>query len=162
MLRRLYLLLPDPKHAEQVSADLGNSTIKPKQLHAVVQEDIKIRGIDDVHRIGEPDKEYLLEWWLWRINLAVFFIALVAATLMIWAPSFWLILPIAIMIGTFSSGFYFVRRIPNVHLNEFSSAVSHGEVVVMVDLPVSQVADIGRYVQRRHPEAVIGGVSWHF
>jgi hypothetical protein len=36
----------------------------------------------------------------------------------------------------------------------------HAEVLLLVDVPVRQVARIEERVQRRHPEAAAGGVGW--
>ena len=51
-------------------------------------------------------------------------------------------------------------NVPDVHLTEFTDALSHGEVLLMVDVPVDRVAEIEKAVHHRHPEAVVGGVSW--
>lgn len=65
------------------------------------------------------------------------------------------------MLGTFLAGLFFVLRVPNVHWDEFRTAIEHGEVLVMVDVPVLRLVEINRKVHRRHPEAVTGGVGWH-
>ena len=51
-------------------------------------------------------------------------------------------------------------HVPDVHLTEFTDALSHGEILLMVDVPASRVAEIEDFVHHRYPEAVVGGVSW--
>ena len=64
------------------------------------------------------------------------------------------------MIATFVAGEYFVVHIPNVHLNEFTNALAHGEILLMVDVPKDSVAQIEHFIHHKYPVAVIGGVSW--
>jgi hypothetical protein len=162
MKRRLYYLLPDTSHAEKLVEDLGDTAISKQDVHAVVKDNLRLNGIDDVHAATENDRDYFVEWFLWRINLALFFVALIAfVAIFIWSPGGWLILPLAIMIGTFVSGLMFVLRLPNVHLNEFHPALQHGEVLLMIDVPPSVVEEVDHCVHRKHPEVVTGGVCWH-
>jgi hypothetical protein len=65
------------------------------------------------------------------------------------------------MLATFLTGVEFTRHIPNVHLSEFTDAIHHREILLMVDVPVAQVAQVEKRVHRHHPEAVAGGVGWH-
>jgi hypothetical protein len=53
----------------------------------------------------------------------------------------------------------FAVHVPDVHLTEFTDAVSHGEILLMVDVPSKRVTEIGGVVRRNYPEAVAGGVS---
>lgn len=162
MKRRLYYLLPDTSHAEKLVEDLAEAAILKQDVHAVAKDNLHLNGIDDVHGVTENDRDYFVEWFLWRINLALFFVALIAFFVMlIWSPGVWLLLPIAIMMGTFISGLMFVLRLPNVHLNEFFSAIQHGEVLLMIDVPSSDVEEVDYLVHRKHPEVVSGGVCWH-
>lgn len=52
------------------------------------------------------------------------------------------------------------RRVPDTHLDEFRGALSHSEVLLMVDVPKPRVAEIEKLVGRRHPETIPGGTSW--
>jgi hypothetical protein len=89
-------------------------------------------------------------------------VALIAfVAILIWNPGVWLVLPVTIMIGSFVSGLMFVLRLPNVHLDEFRSALQHGEVLLMIDVPLSEVESMDHRVHRKHPEVVTGGVCWH-
>jgi hypothetical protein len=162
MNRRLYYLVPDGSDVENLVDDLEDVAITKQDVHAVAKDVLDLENIDDVHTVSENDRDYFLEWFLWRINLALFFVALFAfIALLIWNPGIWLILPLVVMLGTFFSGLLFVMRLPNVHLNEFRPALQHGEVLVMVDVPSSKLERVDRQVHRKHPEVVTGGVCWH-
>jgi hypothetical protein len=162
MKRRLYYLLPDGSDAENLVADLNEVAITKQDVHAVAKEELHLKSIGAVHAASENDRDYFVEWFLWRINLALFFVALIAfVALLIWNPGIWLILPLVVMFGTFISGLLFVLRLPNVHLDEFRPALQHGEVLVMVDVPSTEVKRVDQQVHRKHPEVVTGGVCWH-
>jgi hypothetical protein len=47
-----------------------------------------------------------------------------------------------------------------VHLTEFTDALAHGEILLMVDVSLHRVAEIENFVHRHHPEAAISGTSW--
>ena len=65
-----------------------------------------------------------------------------------------------VMVLTFLAGGQFAVNVPDVQLTEFTDALSHGEVLLMVDVPRHQVAEIEGHVHHRHPEAGVGGVGW--
>lgn len=163
MIRRLFFLLPNKKQAAKFAVELEHDVaIKQKNIHAVALEKLQINGVADVQGINETDEDAVIEWWLWRINLVAFFVALlVFVTMLIWSPSWWLIVPVAIMVSTFAAGLIFALRIPMVHVGEFFSALRHGEILMMVDVKPSQVYTVNRYVHQYHPHALTGGVGWH-
>ena len=74
---------------------------------------------------------------------------------------YWLLLPAAVMLISFLLGEEFTRRVPDVHLSEFRDALRHGEILLMIDVPVTKVERFEALVHRHHPEAVTGGVGWH-
>jgi hypothetical protein len=42
-----------------------------------------------------------------------------------------------------------------------NDAMRHGELLLMVDVPVWRVERVEALVHKHHPEAVVGGVGWH-
>lgn len=162
MKRSLYYLLPDAGHASQLCKDLSKTAIPQQDIHVVAEDGVDIKGVNDIHRASERDSGFIMEWLLWRIDLAVFGIAFVFLVLAVFlAPLSWLILPLIVMAITFAVGLVFVLRLPNVHLDEFIDAIKHGEVLVVVDVPTRQVAEVGHRIHRQHPEVITGGVCWH-
>ena len=163
-MRRLFFVLPNNRQASQMAVDLEHDgAIKQKDIHAMARDKTPIAGVDSIQDMNEIDRDALIEWWGWRVNLLTFLIALmVFVALLIWSPGYWLIAPALIMVATFTAGLVFVLRLPMLHMNEFFTSVCHGEVLMMVDVQTSQVYVVSRYIHRRHPEAITGGVSWHF
>lgn len=161
MLRRIFYLVPNPRQVEQLRQDLNAAAIAAPQIHAVTRDKTVVTGVADCHTMDETDRDELLEQRLWRINLLVFFLALgVAIGMALWSPSVWIWLPLCIMAGSFGMGAYFTLRIPNLHWRELLPALKHGEVVLMVDVPATQLIYVEKLVHRRYPEVVTAGVSW--
>lgn len=163
MKRRLYFLLPDTTHARAVVDELIASGIRYPAMHVVAKPAIDLAGLPVASSRQLRDTGGRLETVLWDGNLAVFFAALLAlAGLFLLHVSWpWLLIPGAIMLASFVAGLVFSTRIPNVHLSEFSDAIHHGELLLMVDVPVRHVSFVESLVHRHHPEAVAGGVGWH-
>lgn len=161
MRRRLYYLFPDVTHAQTLDRELSALALPDLSVHAVVDRQDRFPGSGDNHTLAETDRNSVLEWFLWRINLAIFFIALLVFVVMLSvSPSLYLLLPVLVMAICFGIGLYFSLRIPNVHCNEFSHAIQHGEVLVMVDVPPAEISKVDHHIHRLHPEAMTGGVGW--
>lgn len=155
MKRRLYFLLPDTTHAKQVIADLKAAGIARAHIHTYTGK----RRSGWRRRVMD-DPRHRLERWFWNGNLALFFLALALFIYGLWASgATWSMAGAAVMAATLAIGLVFLT-LPDTHLEAFRSALNHGEVLVMVDIPKARVGDIEARVRRRHPEAALGGVDW--
>ena len=70
------------------------------------------------------------------------------------------VLSFVILALSFIAGALFAMRVPDTHLDEFRGALSHREVLLMVDVPKWRVAEVEEIVYRRHPEVTAGGTGW--
>jgi hypothetical protein len=163
MNRRLYFLLPDVTHAQSVARELQTAGITTGHLHALSGTGVDLQDLPQASVRQRKDFSAQLETVLWNGNLLVFFSALLVMVALAYLQVawYWLLLPAAVMLATFLLGEEFTRRIPDVHLAEFRDALRHGEILLMVDVPASDVEHVESMVHKRHPEAVTGGVSWH-
>jgi len=161
MDRRLYFLLPDRAHALLVVDELNNSGISPEHIHALGDRRTRLDGLPASTLRQARDSASWLEKVLWNANLVSFaaalcvFIALVLTLNWNW----WLLTPVVIMLTNVLAGLSFTS-LPNTHLGEFQDALAHGEILLMVDVPETEVAKVERQVHHQHPEAAIGGVGW--
>lgn len=161
MLRRLYFVLPNADSTAATLADLRAAGIDAGHLRVATRYPGRLR-IEDVQiQDARTDRGARIEHGLWNLNLLVFAVAALTfiGLLLSRGLTSWLLLPAAVMAATFGAGLRFTR-VPNAHLQEFADALHHGELVLMVDVPPARVAEIEACVQRRHPDAVIGGVGW--
>lgn len=162
MKRRLYFLLPDAEHARGVLGELQTAGIERKFMHAIAGRDADLEDLPVATKQQRADIAARTESYLWNGNLVIFFVALLALLVLavLQVNGYWLLLPAGIMLIAFIAGLEFVTHVPNVHLGEFRDALRHREILLMIDVPVTQVARVEELVHRHHPEAVDGGVGW--
>lgn len=161
MNRRLYFLIPDRTHALAVVEDLVKNGIDIQHMHAVADRRTRLDGLPHASRRQRRDSASRVENCLWNCNLASFGLAFVATLILpiFIGLSWWLLLPIGIMAANFFAGLHFIS-VPNTHLGEFRDALAHGEILLMVDVPEKQVAEVESEIHQHHPEATVGGVGW--
>lgn len=161
MNRRLYFLIPDRVHALAVVDDLVRHGIDVEHMHALGDRRTRLDGLPGASRRQQNDSANRVEQFLWNSNLACFFLALGSALLLptLIGLHWWLFLPVIIMTGNFLAGVKIINT-PNTHLGEFRDALSHGEILLMVDVPEPRVSEVERKVHHQHPEATVGGVGW--
>lgn len=162
MKRRLYFLLPDNSHAGAVVQELEQHGIDRRHIHAIAGQGSDAGDLPQSTPQQRSDMAARVEKVFWVGNLIVFFLALLLVIAMVLSQSggLWVLLPTGIMLVSFLAGLRFTSRVPNVHLDEFRDALRHAEVLLMVDVPIQQVAPVEAMVHRRHPEAAVGGVGW--
>lgn len=162
MERRLYFTFPKPEQARRVVDELVAGGVPRRAIHAVARD---AAGIEDL-RAATPaqrrDRVWALERLYWNANLALFFVSLLGLLAALYVGHLAAAaIALGVMTLTFLTGERFAVRIPHSHLDEQRVPLRHGEVVVMVDVPVSRVHDVETLVSQRHPEAGVGGVGWH-
>jgi hypothetical protein len=161
MNQRLYFLLPDREHTLDVINELLAQGIRLPQMHTLAGKGVSAEGLPNSSDFQRNNAAGRIEFWGWRANLLVFLLAAVALAVMVWQQAgLWALLPLLVMIMSFLLGERFTH-LPNVHLQEFSDALHHGEILLMIDIPRARVNEVEHRVQSRHPEAVAGGSSWN-
>ena len=161
MNRRLYFLLPDRSHALSVVDELACTGIDTRHMHALADRRTRLDGLPDATRRQYRNSANSLEKLLWNTNLISFACALSALIVLLitLGLTWWLIIPVATLAVNFVIGLHF-SNIPNTHLGEFRDALAHGEILLLVDVPESRVAEVETRLHHRHPEAIPGGVGW--
>lgn len=160
MKRRVYFLFPDVKSTVRVVAELRAAGFADSQLHTVARDDIDLGTLPPATPAQRSDLAHRLEDWLWNGNLALFFLLLAAWVVwMATAPTWWSVILLVLAAGCVAAGYAFAR-VPDTHLDTLATALTHGEILLMVDVPVHRVAEVERRVAAHHPEAVTAGVSW--
>jgi len=160
MLRRLFFLFPDENKAQRVVNQLLFMKIAIRHMHAISYGE-SLTTLPEATVRQKNDTIFKVERFFWYANLLLFVFAL----LMLAASAFTFngllaVIALVLALATFIAGEQFVVKVPDVHLTEFTDALSHGEVLLMVDVPRHRVAEIENYIHRKHPETIVGGVGW--
>lgn len=162
MLRRLYFVFPSKLEAQPAVDELqSRQGISTRKMHAMARPGEDLEGLPRATARQSGDLRAHIAWWLWETDLGIFFTALLALCVALYAGAMvWAIVSLAVMIISFVSGALYSMYVPEVSLTEFRDALAHGEVVLMVDVPERKVADIEHCISHHHPSAVAGGSSW--
>ena len=160
MKRRLYFLFPDAVQARPAVEDLAWHGIGKRHIHAVARAGVALDGLPKASALQRRDLLHHLERIWWNTNLAVFFLALLGLLIgVLSAATAWSLAMLALLIATLVLGIL-ETGLPNVGLEEQRDALRHGEVLLLVDVPQTHVADVETFLHSRHPAATLGGVSW--
>ena len=166
MRLRMYVTLPDLASAKQLANDLLLARIEDRYMHFLAKrgtdlgelhEASYLQKTDTVHGaftgfvvggiVGVLAGALLVNFPPGGLTLdlvAVLVAAIVGAMLGAWMAS---------MVGA---------AVPNSRLRQFQADIDDGKVLLMVDVPYGQIAQVRELVVGRHPEAVPGGQESRF
>ena len=161
MFRRLHFLLPNQQLAKSVVEELNSLGINNKQIHAYAEHSLPIGYLPPVTKNQAHDKNLQLENLFWKGNLFVFFVSFAVCMVSLIIANYTLALMCAaVMLISFSIGNFFARHIPHVHLYQFADALSHNELILMVDVDDEKLAMVEKNIHRHHPAVIEGGSCW--
>ncbi|MHB8455281.1 MAG: hypothetical protein ACYDDO_11440 [Acidiferrobacterales bacterium] len=161
MYRRLYFILSDETCALQVMQDIEAAGVAHDHIHAMPGKGINLNQLPPATPRQQHNVVGRIERIVWGTNLGIFFVALVGLIQgLVRGSIIWSAVSLLIIIAAIAGGALFAVLVPDVHLGEFRGALSHGDIVLLVDVPKSRVREIEEIVEQRHPDATAGGVSW--
>jgi hypothetical protein len=160
MYTRLYFLFPSITHAQKVVDELQELRITQEHIHAIAKPDVDLRQLPRATKRQRKGMAHKIEYWLWQLNLAVFAAALTVSAISLFNQQFQLALAMLfVMMVTFVAG-YLWAQVPDMPVKNFHQEMSHGEILLMVDVMGYRVHGIEQHVHRHHPEAISAGTSW--
>ncbi len=164
MRRRLYFLLPDLKLTHQVVDELLLARIEQHHIHVIAREDMATGNLPQATLLQRSDIVHGMELGLVLGGVTG---VLGGAIALLLQPDHlhigWGTLLLACGLGGALIGAWAASMIgtsvPNSSLRDFQRAIEQGQVLLMVDVPRSQVDRIGDQVTRLHPEATSRGME---
>lgn len=161
MLRRLYYLFPDITQVQTVVDELVGLSVPRHHMHAMARKDIDIHTLPGATARQKSDTMHHIVTFGWNVNLLLFFLAaIVLFSALLASASVVAVVSALIMVSTFVGGYLYATHLPDMDLSEFENALAHGEILLMIDVPLKQVEALEVYMHHRHFEAYDGGVSW--
>lgn len=157
MRRRLYFLLPNIGRARQILDELLLARIEERHIHILAREGTPMQGLPSATLLQRSDVLHGLEMGL-AVGGATGILAGLVAVL--FPPSGLelgggTVLALALAgagIGAWAAGMI-GTDVPNSQLKKFEASIEKGDVLLMVDVRLSDVERISDMIHRHHPEA---------
>lgn len=161
MMRRLYFLFPSQAEARAAVSTLNSANIPQRFMHALAREGLRLKNLPQASVNQQHDLHTRLAHYFWNGDLFIFTLALIGFLLALMMGSMiWVIAALILMITTFSVGAFYAIRVPDVTLADFQYALSHDEILLMVDVPKNRLHEVEELVHHSHPAAISEGSSW--
>jgi len=165
MRRRLYFMLPDVPSARALLDELLLARVHEQQMHFFAKEGTLPSDMPEASFMQKTDLVHGLETGM-VIGAGAGLLA--GALLVMFPPEGLELQVIAILVtaiggamfGAWASGMA-AAAIPNSRLKQFEKGIEEGQVLLMVDLPLSKVQQIEDLVAQRHPSFKFGGQEPH-
>jgi hypothetical protein len=160
MTKRLYLLLPDVPRCKAVVAELLQRGVKQRHLHVIASrftplEDLPRAGLLQTSEFGRGVE----------LGLSLGGVAgLLGGVIAVAFPPAGLVLGGGALLAAAAAGAggaalvsaLVAADIPNHKLQGFQDAISAGQLLLLVDVPRSQVESTIELIRQHHPEAEVG------
>lgn len=168
MRRRLYLMLPDVAHCQQLVTELQyQNGLTKRDIHVVARDDTPLGNLPRATLLEKTELVYGLELGVIVGGIA----GLLSGILTVLFPPASLTLGIGtivmVILITTSTGIGFsilvsalvARDIPNHELDSFQARITQGEILLILDIATKQVNQFIQLIKNTHPEAQIGVVK---
>lgn len=158
-MRRLYFLIPDTKLTETIVTELEQQGVPHKHLHVVAAINHSLKGLPEANIWQKTELAHGLEWGTGIGGTA----GLLGGLLTVAFPPGGVILGGgALLIGAAAGAGVGAAMLGlmkghehNHQLDDFKKEIEHGQILLMVDIPKSDVESISQSILEHHPEADI-------
>ena len=166
MRRRLYFVLPDVASARQTANDLLLARVEDRHMRFLAK-----RGTDlgELHEASYVQKTDLVHGAGTGLALGGSGGLLLGLVIVTYPPQGTnpqlVVVLVAALVGAVLGAWMasmVAAAVPNSRLKQFQGEIENGKILLMVDVPYGQIAQIRELVIGRHPEAVPGGQETRF
>jgi hypothetical protein len=163
MRRRLYFLLPDLGSAIQTANDLLLARIEDRHMHFLARRGTSLGKLHEASYLQKSDAVHGAEvgFVLGGIGgfvIGVYIYLTPPAGMDLQLVTVLLATVAGAMFGTWAASLV-AASVPNSRLKPFQKEIDAGKILLMIDVPPSQIEDIQGLVHRRHPEAADHGIE---
>jgi hypothetical protein len=165
MRRRLYFMLPDVPSARALLDALLLSRIEERHMHFYAKEGMLPSDMPEANFLHKTDLVHGAETGMLIGGGA----GLLGGILLVMFPPDGIQLQMIAILAAAIGGAVFgawvsgmaAAAIPNSRLKSFQEGIEKGQVLLMLDVPFSRVAEVEELVSRHYPAAKFGGVEPH-
>jgi hypothetical protein len=166
MRRRLYFLLPDVESARKTANDLLLARVEDRYMRFLAKRGTDLGELHEASYVQKTDLMHGAGIGLGIGGVAGLLLGLVIVTYPPEGTNPQLIaVLIAAVVGAVLGAWMasmVAAAVPNSRLRQFQGDIDNGKILLMVDIPYGQIAQIRELVIGRHPEAVAGGQETRF
>lgn len=163
MRRRLYVVCPDLKAAQQTMNDLLLARIDDRHIHVLAKRGAPMDELHEANLLQKTDVVHGAELGLIFGSVC----GLLLGILLLVVPLGGVKLQLVTILITVAGGALFgawvssmvAASVPNTKLLAFAQDIEEGRYLMMVDVPFRRVEEIQSLLHDRHPEDRDGGVD---
>ncbi|RLW69480.1 MAG: hypothetical protein B6D71_10115 [gamma proteobacterium symbiont of Stewartia floridana] len=161
ILRRISMLVPSGRQAEEVFRGLLLISVNRQHIHAVARSGVDLNELPAARIRQRRGLTAHFESWFWDINLLLFFAAIATLLIGVWASE-WLLVAGCVIAAVVSIvlDYRFSSQVRQTQVDDFNVPLKHGEILLFVDVPRWRVSQVERLIRQLHPEVELGGVGW--
>lgn len=165
MKRRLYFMLPDVATARTMLDELLLARIEERAIRFCAKDDSLPPDLPEASFLQKTDLIHGVE-----VGMLIGAISglLAGGTLLIFPPESIELRVMALLLSALGGGIFgswvsgmAAAAIPNSSLTPFRDGIEHGQVLLIMDLPLHRANDISNMIISRHPEVSFGGMDPH-
>ena len=163
MRRRLYFVVPDVGSAQQIRDELLLARIEDSHFHVLAKDGVDLKDLHEASILQKTDFVHGAETGI-AVGGGV---GILAGLMVVVFPPDGINMQMVTVLITALLGSAFgawvasmkASSVPNSRLKQFESAIEAGQILMMVDVPSSRVAEIRSKITMHHPGAMDSGLE---
>lgn len=162
-MRRIYFLVPSVASTKAIVDDLLLAHIEERRIHIVARAGTPLEDLPEAGVAQRSDLVPALQKGVAAGGLS----GLLAGALAVTFPPAGLVLGGGALLGLtlFGAGFGAWMSgmvgigLPSSRIEKFETAITRGELLMLIDVPRARVEEIEAMVKRHHPESELEGID---
>ncbi len=161
-MRRIYFLAPDIDTTHKIVDEFRANSIEENDIHIIAKRGTPLQGLPEASPLQKSDIIPAMERALAIGGTTGLLAGLVAAAL----PTGLVLGGGALLASTLAGagvgawlGGMVGLNVGNTQLKAYEDAVEKGELLILLDIPISRIAEITTMVVKHHSEAEFAGIE---
>jgi hypothetical protein len=161
-MKRLCFLSPELRHARQVVKDIKANGIPEKQIYALAKYGVEMEDLPD----AGPESNDFLPAYTRGLELGGSAGLLVGLTALVFPPAGLVVGGgLVLLVGLWGAGVGGLltglagAAFHSSRLSAFESAIEHGQILIMVDVPNSEVEHFESLIKNLNPQVNVEGIE---
>jgi len=163
MNRRMYFILPDTECARKVHNEFLLAKIPENHMHVIAKDGINLKDLPEANLLQKSDVVHgtqngFVIGGITGLVLGAIAVLIPMAGIELGGLTVLATAVAGSFIGAWSSSMI-ALDVPNSKLKPFEKDISEGHLLLMAEVPVTQVDEVNSLVKKHHPEVSTFGVE---